>query len=106
MVTLDNASIHLTDNTKRAAEILKMKLFFLHPYSPSLTPVEWVFGMRKKIVSTAKSEGTINYGNKEWRIEDSWFIEEDRFWYSRRQLLNFINSIKIKIGEILHAAKT
>ena len=37
MVTLDNASMHLTDNTKRAAEILKMKFSFY-----LLTPLRWL----------------------------------------------------------------
>ena len=37
MVTLDNASIHLTDNTKRAAEFLKMSFSFC-----LLIPLRWL----------------------------------------------------------------
>ena len=107
MVTLDNSSIHLTDNTKRAAEILKMKFFFLPPFSPSLAPVEWVFGMSKKILSTARSEGTINFGIKNGKLKIADSLKKiDPDIIGRRQWLKFINSMKIIIGEILRASKT
>ena len=68
IVTLNNTLIHLTNNTKRAVEILKMKLFFLPPYSPSLAPVEWIFGLGKRILSTWRSEGAINFGTKNEKL--------------------------------------
>ena len=43
--TLDNAPIHVSLKTKKEAEQLKTKLFLLPPYSPSLAPTEWVFGV-------------------------------------------------------------
>ena len=106
IVTLDNASIHLTNNTKRAAEILKMKLFFLPPYSPSLAPVEWVFGMSKRILSTARSEGAINFGTKNGKLKVADSLKKINPDIGRRQWLKFISSMKNIIEKILHATKT
>ena len=46
-ITSDNARIHLAIKTQIAAGYLKMNMHMLPPYSPQLTPVEWVFGMIK-----------------------------------------------------------
>ena len=59
--TLDNAPIHVSRRTKRAAEELGMKLLLLPAYSPSLAPVEWVFGMSKKILANQKQIKVINF---------------------------------------------
>ena len=103
IVTLDNALLHLTNNTKRAAEILKMKLFFLSPYSPSLAPVEWVFGMSKRILSTERSEGAIIFGTKNGKLKVADSLKKINPDIGRRHWLKFISSMKNIIEEILHA---
>ena len=47
-ISLDNAPIHLSSRTRRAAHIMGLRVMWLPPYSPSLAPVEWVFGLSKK----------------------------------------------------------
>ena len=83
-----------------------MKLFFLTPYSPSLAPVEWVFGMSNRILSTARSEGTINSGTKNGKLKDADSLKKLNPDIGRRQWLKFIISMKNIIEEILHATKT
>ena len=48
MYVLYNASIHITYKTKKTTKDLRMKLLLLPPYSPSLVPTEWEFGMIKR----------------------------------------------------------
>ena len=104
-ITLDNASIHLTNKTKWAAEVLKLRLFLLPPYSPMLAPVEWVFGTSKRIISTAKNGGALNFGGIDGKlvIADSMMkIDPPR---GKRLWLQFIESMKIVIGEVRLATK-
>ena len=67
--TLDNAPIHVSLKTKKAAEQLETKLFLLPPYSPSLAPTEWVFGVSKKRLSSQKKMRSINFSKQRGKIE-------------------------------------
>ena len=62
--TLDNSPIHVSWKTKKAAEYLEMKLFLLPPYSPSLAPTEWVFGISKKILANQRKVKVINFSKE------------------------------------------
>ena len=62
--TLDNSPIHVSWKTKKVAEYLKMKLFLLPPYSPSLASTEWVFGISKKILANQRKVKVINFSKE------------------------------------------
>ena len=64
MYTLDNVSIHVSLKTKKEAEMLEMKLLLLPPYSPSLAPNEWVFGVSKRRLASKKKMKIINFSKK------------------------------------------
>ena len=63
-ITSDNARIHLAIKTQIATGYLKLNMHMLPPYSPQLAPVEWVFGMIKRIISTMKSAIMIDFSKK------------------------------------------
>ena len=58
---MDNAPIHISSNIKKAANLLNMTINLLPPYSPSLAPTEWMFGMTKKLISAQKEHKTVNF---------------------------------------------
>ena len=60
-VWLDNAPLHSSRIVKRAAHNLEMPLHFLPPYSPCLAPVEWIFGMSKRILSKGELRLAVNF---------------------------------------------
>ena len=62
-ILLDNASIHLSEFTKRMTKKLGLRMMFLPQYSPRLAPVELVFGMLKRIISTERKHKTIRFGS-------------------------------------------
>ena len=53
-VMLDNASIHLTSQTMKIAQYLKMELNYLPPCWPHLAPIELIFGALKKRITAIK----------------------------------------------------
>ena len=70
-----------------------------------LAPVEWVFGTSKRIISTAKNGGALNFGGIDGKlvIADSMMkIDPPR---GKRLWLQFIKSMKIVIGEVRLATK-
>ena len=75
-VWLDNAPLHLSRKVKRAAHSLNLPLHFLPPYSPCLAPVEWVFGMSKRILSKGEWRSAINFS---------------KIWGKKRILETFMN---------------
>ena len=60
-VWLDNAPLHSSQIVRRAAHNLEMPLYFLPPYSHCLAPVEWIFGMSKKILSKGELRPAVNF---------------------------------------------
>ena len=63
-VTLDNATIHISRKTKFAAYHLNYKLNFLPPYSPTLAPVELIFGVLKRKIAHKRRSKSIDFGKK------------------------------------------
>ena len=63
-VTLDNAATHTSKRTRLAAQFLKFKFYFLPPYSPTLAPVELVFGILKRKISFKRRDKSISFGKK------------------------------------------
>ena len=60
-ITLDNALVHVSAQTKKAAEWLGTRLILLPPYSPSLAPTEWVFGSTKKSLASQRKIKCVNF---------------------------------------------
>ena len=67
--TLDNAPVHVSLKTKKAAEQLDMKLLLLPPYSPSLAPTEWVFGASKRKLASRKKMKIISFSKSSGKME-------------------------------------
>ena len=60
-VMLENASIHLTSQTMKIAQYLKMELNYLPQYWPHLAPIELIFGALKKRITVIKLGETIDF---------------------------------------------
>ena len=58
---VDNAAVHIAQNTKLSVIHLDCEVLWLPQYSPNLEPVEWVFGVSKRIIRNFKPLKTINY---------------------------------------------
>ena len=58
---VDNTDVHIAQNTKLATIHLDCEILWLPQYSPNLAPVEWVFGVSKKIIRNLKPLRTINF---------------------------------------------
>ena len=63
-VTVDNASIHLTKQTKSLWTSLCIEMLGLPQYWPHLAPCELVFGMTKKILTSEIRYGTIDFSKQ------------------------------------------
>ena len=93
-ILLDNASIHLSEFTKRITKMLRVRMMFLPQYSPQLAPVELVFGMLKRKISSKRRQKPINFssikGKKEisYTLNDFWQAKAKRLW------LVFVNEAK------------
>ena len=66
--TLDNAPVHVSMKVKKAEEVLDMRLLLLPPYSPSLAPIKWVFGMSKKKLVHQNQTKSINYSKRSGKM--------------------------------------
>ena len=83
--TMDNAPIHVSSKTKKAAEELGMKWLLLPAYSPSLAHAEWVFGMSKKILVSQNKTKAINFSKNYGK----WWLSTHRNELIRRKELEF-----------------
>ena len=63
-VTLDNAATHTSRKTKFAAKKLNFRLNYLPTYSPTLAPVELVFGILKRKIASQRKCKTIDFRKK------------------------------------------
>ena len=61
-LVLDNAPYNRAKSVKNLAKKLKIKIFYLPPYSPNLNPIErlWKF-MKKKIMANQHYENLVEY---------------------------------------------
>ena len=67
-LTMDNASIHLTKQSKELSKDLGFEIMTLPPYCPQLAPWELVFGMVKKIVSKGSIDKCINFSKSSGKV--------------------------------------
>ena len=58
---MDNASIHLTKQSKELSKDLEFEIMTLLPYYPHLAPWELLFGMVKKIISKQSIDRCIDF---------------------------------------------
>ena len=63
IVTIDNASIHLTADNKKTAAKYGFEMLGLPPYWPHLAPVEYVFGMIKGYIRNKSFSKELDYSN-------------------------------------------
>ena len=93
-ILLDNASIHLSGFTKRITKKLVARMMFLPQYSPQLAPVELVFGILKRKISTQRKQKSISFGSVDGRKEISFALND--FWQTKakRLWLLFVNETK------------
>ena len=68
-LVVDNASIHLSQQSKRAATFLNFEIHSLPPYSPNLSLVEMVFGMSKRSIAGTLRHTKINFSESTGRKE-------------------------------------
>ena len=61
-IILDNASTHLSRKPKAFSKYAGLKLWYIPPYSPELTPVELMFGAKKKYISYNQHFIDIHFG--------------------------------------------
>ena len=101
-IYLDNAPVHVSMKVKKAEEVLDMRLLLLPPYSPSLAPIEWVFGMSKKKLAHQNQTKSINYSKRSGKMMIiDWFKRINktlgvRIWMqSINKIEGFISSIRI-----------
>ena len=101
-VTLDNTAVHLAHKTKSVSAHLDLPIYSLPKYSPSLTPIELMFGIMKIKISHIKPNTIINFtknygkniiyesliileqvkGSKIWK----YFIYQARWWYTSTKI--------------------
>ena len=62
-IVFNNASIHLTAETKRVWNYLGFEINTIPAYSPQLAPVELVFGISKRRIQKQIGQQKINFGN-------------------------------------------
>ena len=67
-LTMDNASIHLTKQSKELSKDLGFEIMTLPPYCPHLAPWELVFGMVKKIISKKSIDSCIDFTKSSGKI--------------------------------------
>ena len=65
---LDNASIHLTRESKLTASRYDMKMLGIPPYWPHLAPVEFVFGLVKGFIKNSCQWKLIDYSKRSGKI--------------------------------------
>ena len=63
-ITSNNTRIHLAIKMQIATGYLKLNMHIFPPYSLQLAPVEWVFGIIKRITPTMKSAIMIDFSKK------------------------------------------
>ena len=66
---LDNAFIHLTEETKRVAAKYNMKMLGLPSYWPHLAPVKFVFGFLKGSIQNSDQKANVDFSKRSWRRE-------------------------------------
>ena len=64
---VDNATVHSAWMTKTFAYLRGIKLNFLPPYSPNLTPVEMIFGVMKRYLITQRNRRIVNFNRPSGR---------------------------------------
>ena len=72
VLTMDNASIHTSDKTRKLLSLFEYNVKYLPPYSPKLAPVELFFNIMKQKIRSFWSMRVINFDNKsgyEWILE-------------------------------------
>ena len=105
IITLDNAPIHCSKNSKAWAAKIKLIFEWLSPYSPKLAPVEKVFGMTKTMISRKQNINCIDFSKKtglDWlqnSLQDLTTIKLNSLY------LYFINEAKLAIFSALEQAK-
>ena len=68
-LVVDNASIHLSQQSKRAATFFYFEIHSLSLYSPNLSPVEMIFGMNKRSIASTLRHTKINFSKPTGRKE-------------------------------------
>ena len=63
-VMWDNASVHVSKKTLKMAVFLDIPIYWLPQYSPSIAPVEWVFGAMKYIIACMKPQKKIDFSRR------------------------------------------
>ena len=77
-----NASIHISNESRRAWAYYGFEINALPAYSPNLAPVELVFALSKKQISKQSARGTINFQNRSRKLTImNSFINIDREVY-------------------------
>ena len=66
MITLDNWPCHRSKKTLQKLKTLRYKIMFLPAYSPSLAPIELIFGYFKMILKREWKSKIIKLAQKEW----------------------------------------
>ena len=65
---VDNASIHVSKESKRIWNYLNFEIHALPPYSPNLSPVEMIFGISKRKIAFVPSSTKINFSSSRGRM--------------------------------------
>ena len=60
-ITMDNAAIHVSEKTNSSASYFKLEIHWLPQYSPTLAPVELVFGITKRKLASTNSKKWIDF---------------------------------------------
>ena len=104
-ITMDNAVIHHSKITSKAATALELKILLLPPYSPSLAPVEWVFGICKKKMAATRKWRFIDFEKRYGRREIVEILLQIDRKMIRRIWVKFLEEAKAIILNVLHARR-
>ena len=105
ILTMDNAVIHHSKITLKAVTALELKILLLPPYSPSLAPVEWVFGICKKKLAATQKWKLINFGKRYGKREIAEILLQIDRTMIRRIWVKFLEGTKFIILNVLQISK-
>ena len=105
VITMDNTVIHHSKITLKAVTALELKILLLPPYSPSLAPVEWVFGICKKKLAATRKWRLIDFEKRYGRREIAEILLQIDRTMIMRIWVKFLEEAKSIILNVLHIRK-